>query len=109
MPAKPSNADLQRQIYSVQTEMRSGTSELKASVKEMSAKLDKALEHSAAHKARLDAHDKSIEGNGKAIVEERQARETQGMWSLGAIGGAALALILAVVGWLKEIWTAKGG
>lgn len=106
MPAKPTNADLQRQIYSLQTEYRAGQNELKSTIKEMSGKLDKALEHSAAHKARLDGQDKAIEENRKGLCEERQAREEQGRWGMGTLLGAGLAIILAVMAWLKEL---KGG
>ena len=100
MPAKPTNADLQRQIYSLQTELRTGTTEIKASMKGMSDKLDKALEHSAAHKARLDAHEKAIEGQGVEIATEREAREGMGWWMVGVFITAILGLGTAALGLL---------
>ena len=112
MPAKPSNADLQRQIYSVQTEMRSCNNEVKATLEKMSAKLDKSLEHSAAHKARLDSHDTAIKetkdgliGEAKARVDgldgEAKAREGQFMWVVGSGLTALLAFLVAVLEWAK--------
>ena len=89
MPEKPTNADLQRQIYSVQQDVRA-----------INCKLDKALEHSAAHKARLDAHDKQIEAQGMEIATERTAREGMGWWMVGVFITAILGLATAAVGLL---------
>lgn len=102
MPAKPTNADLQRQIYSLQTELRTGTTEIKASMKGMSDKLDKALEHSAAHKARLDAHEKAIEQQAAEIAGERSAREDLGKWLAGIFLTALLGLGTAAISLLTE-------
>lgn len=101
MPAKPTNSDLQRQLYGVQTEMRNSQTELKHQIETMSGKLDKALEHSAAHKARLDGHDKGIESNTKALGEERLAREGQFMWTLGSGLTALIAFLAALLGWAR--------
>jgi chromosome segregation ATPase len=101
MPAKPSNADLQRQIYSVQTEMRSCNNEVKASIKEMSGKLDKALEHSAAHKARIDNHDDAIKEAKDGLAEEVKAREGQFMWVAGSGLTALVAFLVALLEWAK--------
>ena len=101
MPAKPSNADLQRQIYSVQTEFRAGHQELKATIKDMSGKLDKALEHSAAHKARIDNHDLSIKEAKTGLAEEVKAREGQFMWVVGSGLTALVAFLVALLEWAK--------
>lgn len=101
MPAKPSNADLQRQIYSVQTEMRSCNNEVKATLEKMSAKLDKALEHSAAHKARLDNHDTALVEVKGGLSEEVKAREGQFMWVVGSGLTALVAFLVALLEWAK--------
>jgi seryl-tRNA synthetase len=101
MPARPSNADLQRQLYSVQTEMRSCNTEVKTTLKEMNTKLDKALEHSAAHKARLDNHDGAIKEAKEGLAEEVKAREGQFMWVAGSGLTALVAFLVAMLEWVK--------
>jgi len=99
--AKPTNADLQRQIYGVETEMRSCNAEVKASIERMSCKLDKALEHSAAHKARLDAHDTAIVDVKRDMSDEIKARDGQFMWVIGSGLTALLALVAVALEWAK--------
>ena len=89
MPANPTNADLQRQLYSVQTDIR-----------EINCKLDKALEHSSAHKARLDAHDTAIGEVKDGLIDEAKAREGMGMWVIGIFITALLGLGTAAIGLL---------
>ena len=94
MPARPTNSDLQRQIYAVQQSV----GEVKASVKDMNGKLDRALEHSAAHKARLDNHDSQIKAQAGEIATERAAREGMGWWMVGVFITALLGLATAAMG-----------
>ena len=93
---------MQRQIYDVQRELRAGNTELKQQIEVIDAKLTKALEHSAAHKARLDGQDKSIEQVHDCLEKEKEARENQGMQTIGAVLAAVIALFVAVGSWLFE-------
>jgi signal transduction histidine kinase len=101
MPKNPSNSDLQQQIRSLETEVRNGQSEIKSTIREMSGKLDRALEASAAHTARLDAHDTEMKNVRTEVENQANTAQSQFLWIIGCGFTSLLAALAALASWIK--------
>ena len=107
MQARPSNADLQRQIYGMQTESRANLMEIKTSLREINSSLSRALEQSASHETRLIEHEKDVAEAKRKIDDEVKAREGLFTWTAAAIISGLGSALLLMASWALNLFGKK--